>query len=227
MSEVVEKNVVETKREPLFSKKNRKLITDPLNDNNPITVQVLGICSALAITVKLKPAVVMALSVLFVLGVGNVVISLLRNYIPNRIRIIVQLVVVASLVILVDQVLKAYVYDVSKQLSVFVGLIITNCIIMGRFEAFALGNTPWKSFLDGVGNAFGYGIILIIVAFFRELLGNGTLFDFHVIPESWMISNGGFYANNGLMLLPPMALIVVAIIIWVQRARNTKLIENN
>ncbi|GCD79952.1 NADH:ubiquinone reductase (Na(+)-transporting) subunit D [Schleiferia thermophila] len=227
MSEVVEKNVVETKREPLFSKKNRKLITDPLNDNNPITVQVLGICSALAITVKLKPAVVMALSVLFVLGVGNVVISLLRNFIPNRIRIIVQLVVVASLVILVDQVLKAYVYDVSKQLSVFVGLIITNCIIMGRFEAFALGNTPWKSFLDGVGNAFGYGIILIIVAFFRELLGNGTLFDFHVIPESWMISNGGFYANNGLMLLPPMALIVVAIIIWVQRSRNTKLIENN
>lgn len=227
MSEVVEKNVVETKREPLFSKKNRKLITDPLNDNNPITVQVLGICSALAITVKLKPAVVMALSVLFVLGVGNVVISLLRNYIPNRIRIIVQLVVVASLVILVDQVLKAYVYDVSKQLSVFVGLIITNCIIMGRFEAFALGNTPWKSFLDGVGNAFGYGIILIIVAFFRELLGNGTLFDFHVIPESWLISNGGFYANNGLMLLPPMALIVVAIIIWVQRSRNTKLIENN
>ncbi|KFD38910.1 NADH:ubiquinone reductase (Na(+)-transporting) subunit D [Schleiferia thermophila] len=227
MSEVVEKNVVETKREPLFSKKNRKLITDPLNDNNPITVQVLGICSALAITVKLKPAVVMALSVLFVLGVGNVVISLLRNFIPNRIRIIVQLVVVASLVILVDQVLKAYVYDVSKQLSVFVGLIITNCIIMGRFEAFALGNTPWKSFLDGVGNAFGYGIILIIVAFFRELLGNGTLFDFHVIPESWLISNGGFYANNGLMLLPPMALIVVAIIIWVQRSRNTKLIENN
>lgn len=227
MSEVAEKNVIQTKREPLFSKKNRKLITDPLNDNNPITVQVLGICSALAITVKLKPALVMALSVLFVLGVGNVVISLLRNYIPNRIRIIVQLVVVASLVILVDQVLKAFVYDVSKQLSVFVGLIITNCIIMGRFEAFALGNTPWKSFLDGVGNAFGYGIILIIVAFFRELLGNGTLFDYPVIPSSWMISNGGFYANNGLMLLPPMALIVVAIIIWVQRARNTKLIENN
>lgn len=227
MSEVAEKKIQVKESEPLFSKKNRKLITDPLNDNNPITVQVLGICSALAITVKLKPAVVMALSVLFVLAVGNVVISLLRNYIPNRIRIIVQLVVVASLVILVDQVLKAFVYDVSKQLSVFVGLIITNCIIMGRFEAFALGNTPWKSFLDGIGNAFGYGIILILVAFFRELLGNGTLFDIPVIPKSWMLANGGFYANNGLMLLPPMALITVAIIIWVQRSKNTKLIENN
>ncbi|MFN3950874.1 MAG: NADH:ubiquinone reductase (Na(+)-transporting) subunit D [Thermaurantimonas sp.] len=227
MSEVVEKPVKVAEKEPLFSKKNRKLISDPLDDNNPITVQVLGICSALAITVKLKPAIVMSLSVLFVLGVGNVVISLLRNYIPNRIRIIVQLTVVASLVILVDQVLKAFVYDISKQLSVFVGLIITNCIIMGRFEAFALGNTPWKSFLDGIGNALGYGIILIIVAFFRELLGNGTLLDYHVIPNSWMLANGGFYANNGLMLLPPMALITVAVIIWVQRARNTKLIENN
>ena len=158
------------KSEGLFSKKNQKLLTDPFNDNNPITVQVLGICSALAITVKLEPAIVMSLSVLFVLGVGNVVISLLRNLIPNRIRIIVQLVIVASLVIIVDQVLKAFVYDVSKQLSVFVGLIITNCIIMGRFEAFALANTPWKSFLDGVGNAFGYGVILIIVAFFRNSL---------------------------------------------------------
>ncbi|GCD78597.1 Na(+)-translocating NADH-quinone reductase subunit D [Thermaurantimonas aggregans] len=225
MSEVAEKKIQVKESEPLFSKKNRKLITDPLNDNNPITVQVLGICSALAITVKLKPAIVMSLSVMFVLAVGNVVISLMRNYIPNRIRIIVQLVVVASLVILVDQVLKAYVYDISKQLSVFVGLIITNCIIMGRFEAFALGNTPWKSFLDGIGNALGYGVILITVAFFRELLGNGTLFDIPVIPKSWMLSNGGFYANNGLMLLPPMALITVAIIIWIQRSRNTKLIE--
>lgn len=217
-------------REPLFGKKNRKLITDPFNDNNPITVQVLGICSALAITVKLEPAIVMALSVLFVLSMGNVVISLLRNYIPNRIRIIVQLVVVATLVIVVDQFLKAYVYDVSKQLSVFVGLIITNCIIMGRFEAFALGNTPWRSFLDGIGNGVGYAVILVIVAFFRELLGSGTLFGLRVIPESWYLSpitGEGFYANNGFFLFPPMALIVVGIIIWVQRSRNSKLIEEN
>lgn len=213
--------------EPLFGKKNRKLISDPLNDSNPITVQVLGICSALAITVKLAPAVVMSISVLFVLAVGNVVISLMRNIIPNRIRIIVQLVVVASLVILVDQVLKAFAYDVSKELSVFVGLIITNCIIMGRFEAFALGNTPWRSFLDGLGNAFGYAWILIAVAFFRELLGSGALYGYQVIPDSWYLENGGFYSNNGFMLLPPMALIVVGIIIWIQRARNTKLIEEN
>jgi len=217
-------------KEPFFSKKNRKLITDPLNDDNPITVQVLGICSALAITVKLEPAVVMSLSVLFVLGAGNVIISLMRNLIPNRIRIIVQLVVVASLVILVDQVLKAFVYDVSKQLSVFVGLIITNCIIMGRFEAFALGNGPWKSFLDGLGNGFGYAWILIAVAFFRELFGTGELYGFRIIPQSWYINpetGTGFYANNGMMLLPPMALITVGIIIWIQRARNTKLIEEN
>ena len=212
-------------KEPLFSKKNRKLITDPLNDDNPITVQVLGICSALAITVKLEPAIVMSLSVLFVLAAGNVIISWMRNLIPNRIRIIVQLVVVAALVVLVDQVLKAFVYDVSKQLSVFVGLIITNCIIMGRLEAFALGNTPWKSFLDGLGNAFGYAWILVTVAFFRELLGSGTLLGIHVIPDSWYIANGGFYSNNGFMLFPPMALITVGIIIWVQRSRNTKLIE--
>tara|TARA_B100001115_G_C15840720_1_gene421421 strand:+ start:1820 stop:2494 length:675 start_codon:yes stop_codon:yes gene_type:complete len=224
MAEVQE---VKKEREALFSKKNRKLITDPLNDSNPITVQVLGICSALAITVKLYPALVMSLSVLFVLSAGNVVISLMRNLIPNRIRIIVQLVVVASLVILVDQVLKAYVYDVSKELSVFVGLIITNCIIMGRFEAFALGNTPWKSFLDGLGNAFGYAWILLTVAFFRELLGSGQLFGFQIVPESWYLSEGGFYSNNGLMLLPPMALITVGIIIWVQRSRNTELIEEN
>ena len=214
-------------KEPLFGKKNRKLVTDPLDDDNPITVQVLGICSALAITVKLYPALVMSISVLFVMGVGNVLVSLLRNMIPNRIRIIVQLVIVASLVILVDQVLKAFVYDVSKELSVFVGLIITNCIIMGRFEAFALANGPWKSFLDGLGNAFGYAWILLAVAFFRELLGSGALFGLQIIPDSWYIDNGGYYSNNGLMLLPPMALITVGIIIWVQRARNTKLIEEN
>jgi Na+-transporting NADH:ubiquinone oxidoreductase subunit D len=227
MAEVTEALEKQKKQsEPLFSKKNRLLITDPLNDSNPVTVQVLGICSALAITVKLYPALVMAISVMFVVSVGNVVISLMRNLIPSRIRIIVQLVVVAALVILVDQVLKAFAYDVSKELSVFVGLIITNCIIMGRFEAFALANTPWKSFLDGLGNAFGYGWILLAVAFFRELLGSGQLFGMQVIPESWYLDQGGVYANNGLMLLPPMALITVGIIIWVQRARNTKLIED-
>ena len=217
-------------KEALFSKKNQKLLSDPFNDNNPITVQVLGICSALAITVKLEPAVVMSLSVMFVMAAGNVIISLIRNLIPNRIRIIVQLVVVASLVILVDQFLKAFAYDVSKQLSVFVGLIITNCIIMGRFEAFALGNGPWKAFLDGIGNSIGYGIILIAVAFFRELLGSGTLYGQPVIPQSWYINaetGAGFYANNGFFLFPPMALIVVGLIIWAQRAKNTKLVEEN
>ena len=210
--------------EPLFSKKNRVLLTDPLDDNNPITVQVLGICSALAITVQLKPALVMSLSVVAVMGASNVIISLLRNLIPNRIRIIVQLVVVASMVILVDQILRAYAYDVSKQLSIFIGLIITNCIVMGRLEAFALGNGVWKSFLDGIGNAAGYGFILIIVAFFRELFGSGKLFGFQIIPES--IYEMG-YENNGLMLLSPMALITVGIFIWMQRARNRKLIEKN
>ena len=170
-------------KEALFSKKNRKLISDPLNDNNPITVQVLGICSALAITVQLKPAIVMAISVLAVLSIANVLISLMRKLIPNRIRIIVQLVVIAALVILVDQVLKAFVYDVSKELSVFVGLIITNCIIMGRLEAFGMANGPWKSFLDGLGNAFGYGWILIVVAFFRELLGSGTLYGYPILEK--------------------------------------------
>ncbi|MCD6355096.1 MAG: NADH:ubiquinone reductase (Na(+)-transporting) subunit D [Prolixibacteraceae bacterium] len=212
--------------EPLFSKKNLKLLSDPLNNSNPITVQVLGICSALAVTAQLKPAIVMAISVMAVLAFANVIISLLRNTIPNRIRIIVQLVVIASLVILVDQILKAYVYDVSKQLSVFVGLIITNCILMGRLEAFALGNRPWPSFLDGIGNAAGYGVILIIVGFFRELLGSGTLLGFRIIPNSWYITEGGFYSNNGMMILPPMALITIGIIIWVQRSRNRKLIEN-
>lgn len=210
------------KKEPLFSAKNRKLLTIPIGTNNPITIQVLGVCSALAVTVKLEPAFVMSLSVVAVLALANVVISLMRNTIPPRIRIIVQLVVIAALVILVDQVLKAFAYDVSKQLSVFVGLIITNCIIMGRLEAFAMANKPWASFLDGLGNGAGYGIILIIVAFFRELLGSGTIWGFQVIPE-------GFYAfgykNNGLMILPPMALIVVGIIIWVQRSRNKELIE--
>lgn len=212
--------------EPLFSKKNMKLLSDPINNSNPITVQVLGICSALAVTAQLKPSIVMAVSVTVVLALSNVVVSLLRNTIPNRIRIIVQLVIIATLVILVDQVLKAFVFDVSRQLSVFVGLIITNCIIMGRLEAFALGNRPWQSFLDGVGNAAGYGVILVIVGFFRELFGSGTLFGYNVIPESWYIANGGFYENNGLMVLSPMALIVVGVIIWVQRNRNRTLIEN-
>ena len=212
------------KKEALFSKKNRKLLIDPLNDNNPVTTQVLGICSALAITVQLKPAIVMAISVLVVMSVANVVVSLMRNLIPSRIRIIVQLVVIAALVILVDQVLKAFVYDVSKELSVFVGLIITNCIIMGRLEAFALGNRPWKSFLDGLGNAFGYGWILIAVAFFRELLGAGTLFGYPVLEKMGLYEMG--YENNGMMILPPMALVTVGIIIWVQRAKNRDLIES-
>jgi Na+-transporting NADH:ubiquinone oxidoreductase subunit D len=199
--------------EPLFSKKNKKLLSDPLDDNNPITVQVLGICSALAITVQLKPAIVMTMSVIFVMACSNVIISILRNLIPNRIRIIVFLVVISSLVALVDQFLKAYAYDVSKELSIFIGLIVTNCIVMGRLEAFALGNDVWKSFLDGIGNAFGYGVILILVAFFRELLGSGNLMGFQVIPD--FIYDMG-YENNGLMLLSPMALITVGIIIWIQ-----------
>ncbi|NOU60226.1 NADH:ubiquinone reductase (Na(+)-transporting) subunit D [Marinifilum caeruleilacunae] len=211
-------------KEPLFSAKNRKLLTNPLGSDNPITVQVLGICSALAVTAKLEPAVVLTISVTAVLALANVIISLLRHTIPSRIRIIVQLVVIAALVILVDQVLKAFAYDVSKQLSVFVGLIITNCIIMGRLEAFALGNRPWPAFLDGIGNAAGYGIILVIVAFFRELLGSGTLYGFQVIPQA--VYDMG-YENNGLMILPPMALVVVGIIIWVQRSKDKSLIESN
>ena len=210
--------------EPIFSKKNRKLLSDPLDDNNPITVQVLGICSALAITVQLKPAIVMTMSVIFVMAASNVIISILRNLIPNRIRIIVFLVVISSLVALVDQFLKAYAYDVSKELSIFIGLIVTNCIVMGRLEAFALGNGVWKSFLDGIGNAIGYGIILILVAFFRELLGSGNLMGYQVIPD--FIYEMG-YENNGLMLLSPMALITVGLIIWVQRSRKTNLIEEN
>ena len=213
----------------LLSKKDIALIKDPLADNNPITIQVLGICSALAITAELKASIVMSISVLFVLGVGNVVISLMRNIIPSKIRIIVQLIVVAALVIIVDQVLKAFAYELSKTLSVFVGLIITNCIIMGRFEAFALAKGTWRSFLDGIGNAVGYGVILIIVGFFRELLGSGTLLGFKVLGDP--IEKTGLYAigyeNNGFMLLAPMALIVVGIIIWVQRSRNEALIEEN
>ncbi|WP_100610978.1 NADH:ubiquinone reductase (Na(+)-transporting) subunit D [Confluentibacter lentus] len=212
----------------LLSKKDSKLILDPLTDNNPITIQVLGICSALAITAQLKASIVMALSVMAVLAVGNVVISLMRNIIPSKIRIITQLVVVAALVIIVDQILKAFSYELSKTLSVFVGLIITNCIIMGRFEAFALANGPWKSFLDGIGNAAGYGLILVIVGFFRELLGSGTLLGFKVLGDP--IEKTGLYAlgyeNNGFMLLSPMALIVLGIIIWIQRSRNKALIED-
>ena len=211
--------------EPILSKKNRKLLTDPLDDNNPITVQVLGICSALAITVQLKPAVVMTMSVIFVMACSNVIISVLRNLIPNRIRIIVFLVVISSLVALVDQFLKAYAYDVSKELSIFIGLIVTNCIVMGRLEAFALGNGVWKSFLDGIGNAIGYGIILIIVSFFRELFGAGTLWGIQVIPDFIYEEYG--YVNNGFMLLSPMALITVGVIIWIQRSRNRTLIEEN
>jgi len=212
-------------REALFSKKNKLLLTDPLDDNNPVTVQVLGICSALAITVQLEAAVVMALSVLFVLSVANVIVSLMRNLIPSRIRIIVQLVVIATLVILVDEVLKAFVYDVSKELTVFVGLIITNCIIMGRLVAFASANPPWESFLDGLGNSFGYGWILVAVAFIRELLGSGTLFGYPVLENLGIYEHG--YENNGMMILPPMALVTVGIIIWIQRMRNNKLIESN
>jgi Na+-transporting NADH:ubiquinone oxidoreductase subunit D len=212
-----------TEKEPLLSPKNLKLLTDPLGSSNPITIQVLGICSALAVTVKLKPSIVLALSVMVVMAVSNVAISLLRKMVPPRIRIIVQLVVIATMVILVDQVLKAYAYDVSKQLSVFVGLIITNCIIMGRLEAFALANKPWPAFLDGLGNAAGYGWILIAVAFIRELFGSGTLLDMQVIPQAFYDAG---YVNNGMMILPPMALVVVGIIIWVQRARNKDLVED-
>lgn len=202
--------------------KNSSVITNPLSKNNPVIIQVLGICSALAVTAKLEPAIVMALSVIVVTAFANLTISLLRNTIPARVRIIVQLVVVATLVSIVDLVLQAYMYTVSKQLSVFVGLIITNCILMGRLEAFALDNKPLPSFLDGIGNGLGYGIILVIIGAVRELLGSGTLLGFRVIPE---VAYEYGYMNNGLMILPPMALIVVACIIWVHRSRNKDLQE--
>lgn len=200
-----------------------KIFTTPFNTGNPVTVLVLGICSALAVTVKLQPAIVMAISVTVVTGFSNLIISFMRNTIPNSIRIIVQLLVIATLVILVNEVLKAYVYDVSKQLSVYVGLIITNCILMGRLEAFALGNKPIPSFIDGIANGAGYGLILIVVAFVRELFGSGTLFGIQIIPESWYVANGGFYLNNGLIILPPMALIILGCIIWVHRSINKDL----
>lgn len=206
----------------LLSSKNKLVLFSPISKNNPVVVQMLGICSALAVTAKLEPAIVMAISVTAVVAFANVIISLLRNTIPNRIRIIVQLVVVAALVTIVSEVLKAFAYEVNKQLSVFVGLIITNCILMGRLEAFALGNGPWESFLDGVGNGLGYGLILIVVGFFRELLGSGTLLGYSVIPQA-VYETG--YVNNGLMILPPMALIVVAVIIWIHRSRNKDLQE--
>ncbi|WP_302023056.1 NADH:ubiquinone reductase (Na(+)-transporting) subunit D [uncultured Duncaniella sp.] len=202
--------------------KNKEVLFNPISKNNPVVVQVLGICSVLAVTAKLEPAIVMGISVIAVLAFANVIISLIRNTIPTNIRIIVQLVVVAGLVVIVDQVLKAYAYDASKQLSVFIGLIITNCILMGRLEAFAMGNKPWPAFLDGIGNGLGYAVILVIVGFFRELLGSGTLLGYTVIPQSFYEAG---YVNNGLMILPPMALIVVACIIWVQRSINKDLQE--
>ena len=206
----------------LFSKKNKEVFSAPISMKNPVTVQVLGICSALAVTAKLEPAIVMGLSVTVIVAFANVIISLLRNTIPNRIRIIVQLVVVAALVTIVSEVLKAFAYDVSVQLSVYVGLIITNCILMGRLEAFAMANGPWESFLDGLGNGLGYAKILVIVAFFRELLGSGALFNIRIIPQSFYDLG---YINNGLMLMPPMALIICACIIWYQRSKNKALQE--
>lgn len=213
MSTATAEAKIEKKSEGLLSKKNLRLISDPLNENNPITVQVLGICSALAVTAQVKPAFVMSLAVIFVTAASNVLISLLRNAIPSSIRIIVQLTVVATMVILVDLFLKAYVYDVSKELSVFVGLIITNCIIMGRLEAFAMANKPWPSLMDGIGNGLGYGAILLMVAVMRELLGSGTILGVTILPES-------IYVNNNLMVVPAGALFAVGLIIWAQRANN-------
>lgn len=216
MEETIEKK----KKEGLFSKKNREVIKDPLDGSNPITVQILGVCSALAVTVQIKPAIIMALGVTLVTAFSNLIISLIRNSIPNRVRMIVQLIVVATLVTIVDQLLKAYMFDVSKKLSVFVGLIITNCIVMGRLEAFAFSQKPWPSFLDGIGNGLGYGLILITVAFIRELLGSGKIFGTQVVPQ-WAYDHG--YVNNGMMMLPPSALFLIGIIIWFHRSRNKKL----
>ncbi len=201
---------------------NKSVFFNPFSKDNPVIVQILGICSVLAVTAKLEPAIVMGLSVIAVLAFSNVIISLLRNTIPTSIRIIVQLVVVAGLVVIVSQLLQAYAYDVSKQLSVFIGLIITNCIVMGRLEAFAMANKPWPSFLDGIGNGIGYALILIIVGFFRELLGSGTLLGYQVVPDCFYEAG---YVNNGLMILPPMALVTVACIIWVHRSINKDLQE--
>ncbi|KAA6350386.1 Na+-transporting NADH:ubiquinone oxidoreductase subunit D [termite gut metagenome] len=204
----------------LFSKKNKEIFSAPMGLNNPVTVQVLGVCSALAVTAKLEPAIVMGLSVTVIVGFANVIISLMRNTIPNRIRIIVQLVVVAALVTIVSEILKAFAYDVSVQLSVYVGLIITNCILMGRLEAFAMANGPWESLLDGIGNGLGYAKILVIVGIVRELLGSGSLLGFRIIPQSFYESG---YINNGLMLMPPMALIICACIIWYQKSKLEKI----
>jgi len=206
----------------ILSTKNKEILSGPLSRNNPIIIQMLGICSALAITTKLEPAIVMAVSVTVIVAFSSVIMSLLRNTIPNRIRMIVQLVVIAALVTILSEILKAFAYEVSKQLSIYVGLIITNCILMGRIEAFALGNRPWASFLDGIGNGMGYGMILIVVAFFRELLGSGTLFGFKVIPDAFYEMG---YVNNGLMIMPPMALILCAVIVWLHRMRNKELQE--
>lgn len=206
----------------LFSKENKAAFMNPLNLDNPVTVQVLGICSALAVTAQLEPAIVMGLSVTVITAFANVIISLMRKTIPNRIRIIVQLVVVATLVTLVSQVLKAFAYDVSVQLSVYIGLIITNCILMGRLEAFAMQNGPWESFLDGVGSGLGYAWILVAVGFVRELFGAGTLLGFNLIPASWYAENGGWYVNNGMMTMPAMAMILVGCIIWAHRAYNDR-----
>jgi Na+-transporting NADH:ubiquinone oxidoreductase subunit D len=208
----------------IFSSKNFKLLANPMNLENPVTVQILGICSALAVTTKLKPAIVMGISVTVVTAFSNLAISIMRNYIPPRIRIIVQLVVVATMVILVDQILRAFVYDVSKQLSVYVGLIITNCIIMGRLEAYAMGNKPWPSFIDGLGNGVGYAMILIIIAFVRELLGSGAILGYKVVPASFYEAG---YINNGMMIMPTMALVLVGVIIWIQRSFNKELIEKD
>lgn len=218
---------MQSQRESLFSKKNRKLLSDPFNDDNPITVQVLGICSALAVTTQLKPAFVMALAVVFVCSMANLVVSLLRNSIPPRIRMIIQLTVIATLVTFVNLILKAFAFEVYQQLSIFIGLIITNCIIMGRLEAFAMGNKPWPSLLDGVGNGVGYGVILIAVAFVRELFGSGMLFigtpiEIQVIPE--FLYNAG-YQNNGFFLTPAAAMFIIGVIIWIQRSRNKKLVD--
>ncbi len=222
MSTAVAEPKKEQKKEGLFSRKNRKLLKDPLDDINPVTVQILGVCSALAVTTQVKPALIMALGVTVVTAFSNYIIALIRDSIPGRIRMIVQLVIVALLVTIVDQLLKAFMFDVSKKLSVFVGLIITNCIVMGRLEAFAMSQKPWPSFLDGIGNGLGYGMILVIVAVIREIFGSGSLLGYKVIPQ-WAYDHG--YANNGLMMLPPAALFIIGCFIWWQRSRNKKLVN--